>query len=518
MKSDFIIVGGGLSGLICALKLAPFGRVTLITKGKIPEANSTLAQGGIAATVHSSDSAESHIQDTLTAGAYLNHIDVVRKVVEEGPRSIAELQSWGVHFDLNPDQSLNLHREGGHSQRRIVHIGDRTGSRIHQTLLARALSEPNIVFAEDFMATDLILNPEGRCAGVVVWKDDKGEQFAWFASHIVLATGGAGRVFKYTSNWRGATGDGIAIAYRAGAPVANLEFTQFHPTCLYHHGENNFLISEAVRGEGARLVDQQGKDIMAGLHPMGALAPRDIVSRSIDSHMKKSGAECVYLDLTHLSADFTRQHFPEIYHKCLSLGLDITKSRIPVVPASHYMCGGIVSELCGRTEIPGLWVIGESAHTGLHGANRLASNSLLECLVSADLCVRALTAEPPTEPRIFSFEIPAQNDRVTPDLTRISTYWRQTRELMWEQVGIERSNERLLKAQNELRGLLHEVEHAYITYKLSTDLIELRNLVQTAVLIVECALSRKESRGVHFNIDYPATSDEWAKDTILRRD
>lgn len=535
-KTDILVIGSGLAGLALALKLSEHGKVTVLAKEKATGTNTAMAQGGIAAVMSSEDSFDSHLQDTLTAGAGLCRESVVRSVIEQAPERIQDLINWRVHFDVRPGVdgapgSMDLTREGGHHHRRILHFEDQTGFEIHRTLLARVRENPAIELLENQFAIDLILNRQvdpadmspSRCLGAYVLDRESGTVNTWIAHSTVLATGGAGKVYLYTSNWSGATGDGIAMAYRAGARVANLEFMQFHPTCLYHPEARNFLISEALRGEGGELIDQAGNAFMAKHHPMGSLAPRDIVARSIDAEMKKTGAACVFLDMTKLDADFIRHRFPAIHAKCLEYGIDMTKQPIPVVPAAHYLCGGVWADVNGRTDVGGLWALGETACTGLHGANRLASNSLLEAIAMAHNCAteisrswpqESLTAEPPP------WVSPAVSD--ADELIVVHHMWDEIRRLMWNYVGIVRSNKRLLRAQARLRNILAEVREYYSNVQVNSDILELRNIAIVADLTVECALRRHESRGIHYSLDYPFASPESDRtrppsDTILLR-
>lgn len=524
---DFLVVGSGLAGLAYALKVADHGRVIILSKTHVSNTNTAMAQGGIAAVMSDEDSFDEHINDTLIAGAGLCRSDVVRAVVEAAPERIRDLFDWGVKFDLEEKKTgakIDLTREGGHSKRRILHVQDHTGQDIHHVLLQQVRKHPNIEIREDQFAVDLILNRDlkpytmdpPRCLGAYVYDRSKNELVEYFARITLLATGGAGKVYLYTSNWSGATGDGIAIAARAGARVANLEFMQFHPTCLYHPSARNFLITEAMRGEGAQLITADGEAFAKKYHPMGSLAPRDIVARSIDAEIKKSGAPCVYLDITHKPESFLRERFPVIYKRCLEFGIDMTKEPIPVVPAAHYLCGGVLTDLSGRTDIAGLLAAGETACTGLHGANRLASNSLLECLVFSHNTAR-YTIENKTD---FMLPDPAELPRLPrqeaneDEMIVISHMWEEIRRLMWNYVGIVRSNRRLLRAKTRLDNILSEIKDYYGGYQMHPDIIELRNIALVASLTVECALRRKESRGIHYTIDYPA-SEVGGQDTVL---
>ncbi len=512
---DFLVIGSGLAGLSYALKMADHGRVIILSKMPAPQTNTSMAQGGIAAVMSDDDSFEDHIRDTMVAGAGLCDPDVVRAVVEAAPDRVQDLLNWGIRFDLEDSQGgkIDLTREGGHSHRRILHVQDHTGQEIHRQLLAKARAHHNIEFHENMFAVDLILNRNlarfltdpARCLGAYVFDKACNEMREYFARITLLATGGAGKVYLYTSNWSGATGDGIAMAARAGARVANLEFMQFHPTCLYHPSARNFLITEAMRGEGAKLINSEGVAFTKKYHPMGSLAPRDIVARSIDAELKRSGASCVYLDITHKPAQFLKDRFPVIYGRCLEFGIDMTKDPIPVVPAAHYLCGGVVTDLHGRTDIVGLLAAGETACTGLHGANRLASNSLLECLIfshnAAQFSIKNISSFPLPE-RHEKDWIPYQEYNED-EMVVITHMWDEIRRVMWNYMGIVRSNRRLQRAKIRLENILREVKDYYGSYRMHSDIIELRNLAQVANMSVKCALMRQESRGIHYNIDYP---------------
>lgn len=525
-STDILVIGSGLAGLAFALKASKFAKVTLITKGKMENTNTHLAQGGVAAVTSTEDNLENHIRDTLTAGAGLCHEDVVRYVVEQGAQRISDLTDWGVKFDLGDSNGFALTKEGGHSHRRILHIADQTGAGIHIPLLEKVRNTPNINILEEHLAIDLILNKQlnpydftpDRCLGAYVLNKSNGEVEPILAQGVVLATGGAGKVYLYTSNWSGATGDGIAMGYRAGARVANLEFMQFHPTCLYHPHARNFLISEALRGEGGELITRQGSAFMKKYHPQGSLAPRDIVARSIDAEIKKSGDECVYLDMTHHSSEYLSSRFPAIYKRCQELGIEISKQPIPVVPAAHYLCGGILTGKDGQTDLKGLFALGECAQTGLHGANRLASNSLLECLVFAHSASERLKAElPHLEP--CQIEPPKWNVHEKEDsdeLIVVTHMWDEIRRLMWDYVGIVRSKRRLERAQHRLTNILNELRDYYSNFRTHSDIVELRNIAVVADLSVKCALRRHESRGIHYNLDYPFPEvPDQGRDNIL---
>lgn len=530
-RTDVLIIGSGTAGLTLALKLAVHGKVIVLAKESASGTNSAMAQGGISAVMSEEDSFESHVQDTLVAGAGLCKETVVRDYVSQAPERIKELIDWGVQFDVRKKGSeeayeIDLTREGGHSFRRILHFEDQTGLEVHRSLLARVQENPNIILMEKFYTIDLIVNKEVdpddmdpvQCVGCYALNKQDGQVHTFLAKNTILATGGAGKVYLYTSNWSGATGDGIAMAYRVGARIANLEFMQFHPTCLYHSESRNFLISEALRGEGGELIDEKGQAFMHKYHKLGSLAPRDVVARSIDKEMKKTGAACVYLDMRKLDRDFLKSRFPNIFNKCLEIGIDMSKQPIPVVPAAHYLCGGVLTDMKGRTDIPGLWAIGETACTGLHGANRLASNSLLECLTTAHNCAMEISSHWGSfklyekEPKPWTFPEGADDD----EMIVINHMWEEIRRLMWNYMGIVRSNKRLERAQHRLKNILSETKEYYSHMKIHPDILELRNIAVVADLSVECALRRHESRGIHFNIDYTEKSPR-AHDTILVR-
>jgi len=522
--SDFLIIGSGISGLFSALNLSKKGKVTILTKKSVWDSSSFLAQGGIAAVVDTKDSIENHIKDTISAGAGLCHPDIVKIIVERGPWVIKKIEEIGVKFARNREGNLDLGKEGGHSKRRIAHIGDFTGMHLIKALYNEVIKNPDIRVVENHTAIDLIVPSkfgadESKCVGCYALDNKSGKVKSFIAPCTILATGGAGKVYLYTSNPDIACGDGIAMAFRAGVPVANMEFFQFHPTCLYHPLAKGFLISEALRGEGGILKRCDGTSFMKDYHPDGDLAPRDIVARAIDDQMKKSGDDYVLLDISHLDSDFIKKRFPNIYEKCFSFGIDITSVPIPVVPAAHYTCGGVVTDEWGRTILPGLWCIGESACTGLHGANRLASNSLLEGIVMADRASQSAI-------KLYK-DIRVDERKILPwnpgtavrsqEQVVVSQDWDEIRRFMWNYVGIVRSNNRLLRARRRLNIIREEIEEYYWNYFVTSDLIELRNIALVADMIIESAMFRKESRGLHYNIDYPEHDDlNWLGDTILK--
>jgi L-aspartate oxidase len=505
--------------LSAALHLGDHARVTVLCKGGIESASSHWAQGGIASVIDPEDSFDAHVGDTLSAGAGLCDEAVVRLTVSRAPAAIRQLGRWGVEFD-SADNEFHLTREGGHSYRRILHVADATGKALTETLTQRVLDHPNIDLINDRVAIDLInLNKFGRfpnrCAGAYVYNRSSGHVELFQARFVVLATGGASKVYLYTSNPDSSTGDGIAMAWRAGCRVANMEFNQFHPTCLYHPHAKSFLISEAVRGEGGVLRLPDGDRFMADFDERLELAPRDVVARAIDHEMKRLGLDCVYLDISHRPASFIESHFPTILARCRDFGYDMTTEPIPVVPAAHYTCGGVLVDERGATDVPGLYAIGEVSCTGLHGANRLASNSLLECLVfgeAAAVDIRRRLGESVPEATLPHWDESQVTD--SDEEVIIAHNWDELRRFMWDYVGIVRTDKRLQRAQRRIDMLKSEVHEYYSHYRVSNDLIELRNLITVAELIVRCALARHESRGLHFNLDHPGMKEN-ALDTIL---
>jgi L-aspartate oxidase len=525
VNTDILIIGSGAAGLTAALQLAQKYQVTVLAKGALSDGATAWAQGGIAAVLEPGDTFESHIEDTMVAGGGLNNRETVEFVVENAPEAIRRLAELGVPFNLDgpDDGDWHLTREGGHSHRRIVHVDDATGWAVQQALESAAKANPNITLVPDMVAIDLIVgrhqerfSTSGRVHGVYALNRSSGKVEAFTARATILATGGAGRTYLYSTAPRGATGDGIAMAWRAGCRVSNMEMMQFHPTCLYNLEVKNFLITEAVRGEGGVLKNPKtGHRYMPDYDERAELAPRDIVARANDAEIKRDGLDFVHLDISHKDTEFVKGHFPNIYEKLIGLGIDITKEPIPVVPAQHYTCGGVLVDLDGRTDAPGLYAAGEVTQSGLHGANRLASNSLLECFVFGDACAAHIDAHwdtlPPAPP-IRAWD----ESRVTDsdEEVVIAQCWREIRQFMWNFVGIVRTTKRLERAQHRIDLLRREVEDYYSHFRVTPDLIELRNLVEVADLIIRSALSRKESRGLHYTLDYPAMLPK-AVDTVL---
>lgn len=530
INTDILIIGSGIAGLSLAIKASDLGTVAIVTKKERFESSTNYAQGGIAAVQDAPDSYESHIRDTLSCGAGLCNRKVVDFVVREGPERIAELVQWGVAFtrsSLNGGNRYDLGREGGHSHRRVLHAGDLTGQEIERALNEKVCRKRTVHIYENYIAIDLILDPTDghrgvprRCIGAYVFDYHKNCVHTFKARFVVLATGGCGKAYLVTTNPDIATGDGIAMAYRAGAAIANMEFIQFHPTCLYHPEAKSFLISEAVRGEGGVLRLKNGRTFMEKYHPMKSLAPRDIVAKAIDTELKKSGDEYVLLDITHRDETFLRSRFPNIFNKCLEFGINMSKDPIPVVPAAHYLCGGIVVNEYGETTIDGLFACGEVACTGLHGANRLASNSLLEAIVFAHRTFLRI-AERINEIREPSVTIPPWDTRGATESDEsivVAHNWDEIRMSMWHYVGIVRSNKRLERAARRIELICREIDEYYHNFVITRDLLELRNIAVVAKLIVQCARMRKESRGLHYNIDYPRQDDaNWLKDTVISR-
>lgn len=527
-STDTLVVGGGLAGLSLALRLADAGgtMVTLVAKGALTEGSSLYAQGGIAAVMGTDDSIGDHIADTIDAGGGLCHRDTVDYVVSRGPDNIRWLIDKGVGFSrrIDPPETSEYHltREGGHTYRRVMHVDDATGHAVENTLESVVRTHPNIRLLENHLVIDLVtttklgLTAPNRCVGVYALDRLRGEVVALPARHVVLATGGASKAYLYTSNPDTSTGDGIAMAWRGGCRVANMEFVQFHPTCLYHPAAKSFLVSEAVRGEGGRLLLPDATSLMQKHDRRGELAPRDVVARAIDYEMKRGGLDHVYLDISHRPAAFVQSHFPNIYKRCLVFGFDMTKEPLPVVPAAHYTCGGIVVDLQGRTDLMGVYAVGECSFTGLHGANRLASNSLLECLVFAESASNHILQQTPDTPPARVNIPPWDESRVSdPDEQIVVSHnWDELRRFMWDYVGIVRTDKRLQRAQHRVELLKEEIRDYYSNFKINNDLLELRNLVCVAELTISSALCRKESRGLHYTLDYPELAAK-PSDTVL---
>lgn len=517
-EHDVLIIGSGAAGLALALHLPPNCRTAVISKADITQGSTYYAQGGMAAVLDDNDTIASHVSDTLTAGAGLCSLEAVEFTVNNGRNAVEWLLRQGVEFDRRDKdggREFHLTREGGHSHRRVIHAADATGKAISEVLVENAQAAAHVEIFTHRVAVDLI-NEAGRCHGAYVLHRQSGKVDLFRARFVVLASGGASKAYLYSSNPDGASGDGIAMAWRAGCRVANLEFNQFHPTCLYHPQAKSFLITEALRGEGGLLLLPDGTRFMPDFDPRAELAPRDIVARTIDHEMKRTGSDCVYLDISHKPASFIRAHFPTVSQRCLEYGIDICKEPIPVVPAAHYTCGGVLVDTCGRTDLQHLYAIGETSCTGLHGANRMASNSLLECLVyaesaAADICRLLDTVDAPiAAPAWDESQVTDSDEDVV-----ISHNWDELRRFMWDYVGIVRTDKRLQRALHRAQLLQEEIKEYYSNYKVSNDLLELRNLAMVAELMIRCAISRKESRGLHFTLDYPETSAT-AADTVLQ--
>lgn len=520
---DVLIIGSGAAGLSLALRMPEGARTGLVAKRELEEGNTLYAQGGISAVLDTHDSVDSHVEDTLNAGDGLCNEEIVRMVVEHGPTNIHWLKDEGVQFTRTPqtgDSGYHLTREGGHSHRRVVHAADATGHALETTLLGKVDDHPNILVFEYHIAIDLVTDEDGaarRCIGAYLLDIQSGKVVAVSARCVILATGGASKVYLYTSNPDVATGDGIAMAWRAGCRVTNMEFMQFHPTCLFHPEAKAFLISEAVRGEGGKLLLPDGSRFMHRFDERGELAPRDIVARAIDHEMKRLGIDSVYLDISHKPAADIERMFPTIHQRCLELGFDMRKQPLPVVPAAHYTSGGVHTDERARTDVDGLYAIGETAYTGLHGANRMASNSLLECLVYSELALADIVDRLDSETARLPDIPPWDESRVTDsdEEVVVSHNWEELRRFMWDYVGIVRSNKRLERARRRISLLRHEISEYYGNFRVTNDLLELRNLVEVADLIVQSAQRRRESRGLHYNIDFPDRDDNQAKPTIL---
>lgn len=516
INTEVLIVGSGLSGLLTAIELSNEFQVTILSKNKVNECSTAWAQGGIAAVVDDDDNVFEHVQDTLNNGHGLCKNDRVKKIVEQGKASIFNLIKLGANFTTK-EGKLDQTLEGGHSKRRIIYHNDNTGEEIHKSLMKHIIKNNKINIIENMMAIDLIGRKDKLCYGLYAYNSTNNSVVTISAKVVILATGGANKIYQYTTNPNTSTGDGIAMAWRFGCTISNMEFMQFHPTCLYHANEKNFLISESLRGEGAKLINPNGEQFLMNYDKREELAPRDIVARAIDSEMKSNNFECVYLDITSKSKSFLANRFPNIYNKCLDLGIDISIHPIPVVPAAHYTCGGIKTDITGMTDCKNLYAIGEVAHSGFHGANRLASNSLLECAVmSAECCKQIITQD---YMKNHLRELPIWDDSYVSDPVEenilISHNWAELRKIMWNYVGILRSNKMLNMANDRLKIISDEVNEFYHTHKISSDLLELRNIIDVAEIIVKSALERKESRGLHYNKDYPEIRDNFDKDTEL---
>ena len=518
---DVLIIGSGAAGLTLALSLAKQARVALLSKGTLNAGSTWYAQGGIAAVLHDNDSIESHVEDTLDAGAGLCHESAVRFTVERGRQAIDWLVDQGVRFTkLHDESNFHLTKEGGHSHRRVIHSADATGKAVHKTLIEQLNDCDNVSVFEHHVALDLISEPDTstgrlRCSGAYVYNRDADQVDTFQARAVILATGGGSKVYLYSSNPDSASGDGIAMAWRAGCRIANMEFNQFHPTCLYHHKAGSFLVTEALRGEGAHLKLPSGERFMHRFDSRKELAPRDIVARAIDHEMKRLGSDCLFLDISHKPDQFIAEHFPTVRQRCLEYGIDITRQPIPVVPAAHYTCGGVIVNKKGQTDLDQLYAIGETSFTGLHGANRMASNSLLECIVYAQAAAQhisdTLDSVAPTQtPKTWDESRVTNSDE---DVV-IAHNWDELRRFMWDYVGIVRTQKRLERATHRIKLLQKEIQEYYSNYKVSNDLIELRNLAMVAELIIRSAMDRKESRGLHYSLDYPETTSV-ARDTIL---
>ena len=520
LTADYLVIGSGIAGLYFALRAAEHGRVLIVTKKSTDDSATNWAQGGIAAVLGDDDTLQGHIEDTLRVGEGLCNPDIVELCVREGPEHVRRLASLGVDFARGPEGHFELGREGGHSARRVAHYKDTTGAEIQRALQAAASNHSQIRILPDHIAIDLLsmakYGGDPACLGAYVLDRSTGEIITVLARATVLASGGTGKVYLYTSNPDVATGDGIAMAYRIGAPVANLEFVQFHPTVLYHPHAKSFLISETLRGEGGELRLADGSTFMENYHELRSLAPRDVVARAIDNELKKSGADSVFLDMTKLDAAFVRERFPTIFERCLALGIDITRQPIPVVPAAHYQCGGVVTDDSGRTSIKGLYAIGETAHTGLHGACRLASNSLLEGVVfgarAAEAVRQAELVRPAKVMPWAAGEATDSNDAIV-----VALNWDEIRRFMWSYLGIVRSTKRIERARHRIELLRQEIDEYYWDFRINSDIVELRNLALVAHLVIESARRRKESRGLHYTLDFPDKDVRWQRDTVLHQ-
>ena len=520
-NADVLIIGSGIAGLSMALRLPDNKKVTLITKGMINECSTSWAQGGIASVTSKTDSFKNHLNDTIDNGHGIVDEQIALDIIKEGPSCIKWLTDMDVPFTRDSNNDISLTLEAAHSERRIVHIDDKTGSVIHNKLYEQVLAKKNIKVLYEHQIIDIIFENDvinkNRCIGAYIYNKQTNKVESYSAKNIVLATGGASKIYQFTSNPYTSTGDGIAVSWRAGCQIANMEFIQFHPTCLYHPDIKSFLISESMRGEGGRLYTPDKKRFMGKYDNRQELASRDIVARAIDNEMKQNGYSNVYLDISHKSSDFVKKRFPQIYEKCMSVGIDITKEWIPVIPASHYTCGGVQTDVSGQTSMKNLYVIGESSHTGFHGANRLASNSLLECLVMAKKCTEAIMKKNIVN-KYQNTDLPRWDDSlVTESKERfaISHNWDELRKIMWNYVGIVRSNKRLKIAKEKIQVIEREMNEYYYKYNITTDMLELRNIINVANLIIDSALHRRESRGLHYSIDFPKKSIKYKKNTYI---
>jgi L-aspartate oxidase len=520
IATDYLVIGSGVAGLYFALRAAEHGSVLVVTKKQLDDSNTNWAQGGIAAVLGDDDTLQGHVEDTLRVGEGLCKREIVEACVGEGPAHVRTLAALGVDFERTSSGEFELGREGGHSARRVAHRKDTTGAAIQEALMAAARRHPNIRIMADHIAIDLLsmakYGGEPACFGAYVLDTRSGAVATVVARATVLASGGSGKVYIYTSNPDVATGDGVAMAYRIGAPVANMEFVQFHPTVLYHPHAKSFLISETLRGEGGVLKLADGSTFMERYHELRSLAPRDVVARAIDNELKKSGADSVFLDMTHLDAAFVRSRFPTIHERCLALGMDITRQPIPVVPAAHYQCGGVVTDAHGRTPVRNLFAIGECAHTGLHGACRLASNSLLEGVVFGARAAEAVKSAELVRPKaVVSWQAGEATD--SDDAIVVALNWDEVRRFMWSYLGIVRSDKRIERARHRIELLRQEIHEYYWDFRVTSDIVELRNLALVAHLLIDSAQRRKESRGLHYTLDYPNKDDAWLRDTVLQQ-
>jgi L-aspartate oxidase len=526
IDTDYLVIGSGLAGLMTAINLSPHGAVLVATKKDISESNSNYAQGGIACAISEKDSIDAHVADTLATGCGLSKPEVVREILSMAPSGIRKLEELGLEFERFRENTheYDLGREGGHSRRRVLHAGDITGQEIMRVVIERARESDNITIRPGLMAIDLVTKNwlgrggEDRCIGAYFLDTAANEIIGIRARHTVLATGGAGKVYSYTSNPDVATGDGVAMGWRAGLPIHNMEFVQFHPTCLFHPKAKSYLISEAVRGEGALLVNADGESFTERFDPRGSLAPRDIVARAIDNEMKQRGDPCVYLDISHRSAAFLTERFPNIYQTCREYGFDMAREPIPVVPAAHYFCGGIEADAYGHTAIPHLYAVGEVACTGLHGANRLASNSLLEALVCSCKAAEAIACngDGGDNMRIDIPDWQSGNAVPSDEAVVVAHNWNEVRTCMWDYVGIVRTDKRLERAERRIRTLRYEIRQYYLDYLVTADVLELRNIAAVAELVVRSAAMRRESRGLNFTLDYPGQNAIFERDTVIQ--